>query len=84
MPGPRTPLPAATLYTRRGCCLCEDAHALLLAHGLSVTLVDIDATPEFRERYNHCVPVVAIDGKERFRGRIDPRLLRRFLAGRGA
>ena len=30
-----------------------------------------------------CVPVVAIDGKIRFRGRVDAVLLRRLIAGAG-
>ena len=68
------------LYTRAGCHLCEDALALLQKHGLKPELVDIDADPELRERYDVCVPVVVVDGKERFRGRVDERLLRRLLA----
>jgi glutaredoxin len=67
------------LYTRRGCHLCEQAHALLRRHGLAPTLVDIDADPQLRQRYDVCVPVVVIDGRERFRGRVDERLLRRLL-----
>jgi len=43
-------------------------------------LVDIDADPELRQRYNECVPVIAIDGKERFRGRVNEVLLARLLA----
>jgi hypothetical protein len=35
------------------------------------------------QRYTNCVPVIVIDGKERFRGRIDERLLRRLLQGGG-
>ena len=69
----------ARLYTRRGCHLCDDAKNLLLAHGLPVEEIDIDADPELRSRFNECVPVVEIDGKIRFRGRIDERLLRRLL-----
>jgi glutaredoxin len=72
----------ATLYTRRGCCLCDDAKAVLQRHGLTVREVDIDADPVLRERYNECVPVVVIDGKERFRGRVDERLLRRIVGAR--
>lgn len=68
------------LYTRAGCHLCEDALALLQRHGLSPQTVDIDADPQLRQRYNVCVPVVVIDGRERFRGRVDERLLRRLLA----
>jgi glutaredoxin len=71
------------LYTRAGCHLCDDAHALLLKHGLRPTLVDIDADPALRERYHECVPVVEIDGKERFRGRINEMLLQRLLAAEG-
>ncbi len=72
-------MPDVVLYTRRGCHLCDDAEAMLVSHGLRPTLVDIDGDPQLRERYNECVPVVVIDGKERFRGRIDERLLRRLL-----
>lgn len=70
------------LYTREGCHLCDDAQALLRDHGLEPELIDIDQNPELRERYNVCVPVVVIDGQERFRGRIDPRLLKRLLRAR--
>jgi glutaredoxin len=67
------------LYTRQGCHLCDDAHALLVRHGLRPQLVDIDADPALRARYTDCVPVVEIDGQERFRGRINEVLLRRLL-----
>ena len=72
------------LYTRNGCHLCEDAKALLVRHGLAVQEVDIDADPHLAERYGLCIPVVEIDGRERFRGRVDERLLVRLLAGRRA
>jgi len=69
------------LFTRRGCHLCDEAHALLEAHGLSPTEVDVDADQALHARFDECVPVVEIDGKIRFRGRVDPVLLRRLLAG---
>lgn len=73
-----------TLYTRFGCHLCDDALALLRRHGLSPREVDIDQDPQLRERYDTCVPVVEIDGRERFRGRVDELLLRRLIkAGPG-
>ena len=68
-----------TLYTRSGCHLCDDARDMLEQHGLDVRSVDIDADAALRERFNECVPVVEIDGKVRFRGRVDPLLLRRLL-----
>jgi len=67
------------LYTRAGCHLCEDARALLVRHGLSPQEVDIDADEELRSRFDECVPVVEIDGQIRFRGRVDPVLLKRLL-----
>jgi glutaredoxin len=67
------------LYTRVGCHLCDDARELLVRHGLAPRSVDIDADPELRERYDVCVPVVVIDGVERFRGRVNEVLLRRLL-----
>ena len=42
--------------------------------------VDIDADEAASpSSYDVCVPVVVIDGRERFRGRIDEVLLRRLL-----
>jgi glutaredoxin len=72
-----------TLYTRQGCHLCEDAKAVLVLHGLSVEEVDIDQEPELKARYQECIPVVVIDGVERFRGRVNEMLLRRLLSQRG-
>jgi len=72
--------PKVVLYTRVGCHLCEEALTLLKFHGLDPQLIDIDTNPMLRERYNECVPVVEIDGKERFRGRVNEALLVRSLA----
>ena len=68
------------LYTRKGCHLCDDAAAMLHRHGISPQCVDIDADAALRQRYDQCVPVVVIDGKERFRGRVNEVLLSRLLA----
>ncbi len=75
------PQPSVILYTRQGCHLCDDAKAILCAHGLAVAEVDIDADEHLRQQFDTCVPVVEIDGKIRFRGRVDAVLLRRLLAG---
>jgi glutaredoxin len=70
------------MYTRAGCHLCDDAQRVLQEHGLDPAVVDIDADPALRERFTECVPVVEIDGEIRFRGRVEPVLLRRLLSGR--
>lgn len=71
--------PQITLYTRQGCHLCDEAENLLRQFGLHPTCVDIDGNAELRERFTTCVPVVEIDGRIRFRGRVNPILLRRIL-----
>jgi glutaredoxin len=71
--------PNVVLYTRHGCHLCDDAEQLLLQHGLTPILVDIDTDPELKSRFDVSVPVVEIDGRVRFRGRVEPMLLRRVL-----
>jgi glutaredoxin len=67
------------VYTRPGCHLCDDACALLESYGLEPQTVNIDTDPELVERFGLTIPVVFIDGRERFRGRIDEVLLRRLL-----
>ena len=70
----------ATIYTRAGCHLCEEAQAMLNRYGIRPELVDIDRNPALFERYDECVPVVFIDGIERFRGRVNEVLLKRILS----
>ena len=74
--------PDVVLLTRNGCHLCDEAESLLALHGLRPRKVDIDAVPTLREQFDTCVPVVVIDGQVRFRGRVNPVLLRRLLAAR--
>lgn len=74
-----TPPPQVVVYTRHGCHLCDEALAVLRHFGLHPQQVDIDAHPQLREQYDTCVPVVTWNGRERFRGRVSPVLLRRLL-----
>jgi glutaredoxin len=67
------------LYSRQGCHLCDDAEQTLLQHGLTPAVIDIDTDPQLKFRFDTCVPVVEIDGRVRFRGRVNPVLLRRIL-----
>lgn len=73
-------MPDVVLYTRQGCHLCDDALALLRHHGLEPRCIDIDQVADLKDRYDLCVPVVFVDGKERFRGRVNEVLLSRLLA----
>jgi glutaredoxin len=67
------------LYTRRGCLLCDEALRVLERHGLQPQCVDIDTDPALQARFDSCVPAVEIDGRIRFRGMVNPALLRRIL-----
>ena len=73
--------PTVLMYTRQGCHLCDDAHQTLLQFGLRPTVIDIDERADLRSKYNDCVPVVVMDGKIRFRGKVNPVLLGRLIAG---
>jgi glutaredoxin len=79
----RMPQLDVVLYTREGCHLCAEAQQALEKYGLRCQLVDIDLEPELRAKYDLCVPVVAINGRERFRGKIDELLLRRIISAGG-
>jgi glutaredoxin len=72
-----------TVYTREGCCCCHKAIDLLNGyrrrHGFTVEEVDVDSDPELAARHGSSVPVVAVDGKVRFRGVVNPVLLERLL-----
>ncbi len=71
------------MYTRRGCHLCEQAWAQLEEarqdYGFALSQVDVDAEPELVRQYGECVPVVVVNGRVRFRGVVNPVLLRRLL-----
>lgn len=45
----------------------------------SLQIVDIDSDPDLVRQFGECVPVLAINTKVRFRGRINPALLNRIL-----
>jgi glutaredoxin len=76
-----------TVYTRAQCCCCHKAIDILKVaqrrHGFQIDLVDIDTDPELAAKYNTEVPVVAVDGKVRFRGVVNPSLLERLLIAEG-
>jgi hypothetical protein len=70
-------------YTRNGCCLCDEALEQIASAGrrylIDLKLVDVDQSPELREEHGACVPVVAVNGRVRFRGRVNRVLLERLL-----
>ncbi|PWU12277.1 MAG: glutaredoxin family protein [Terriglobia bacterium] len=77
-------MPLVTLYTRKGCCLCDEAkHVIAEARRraeFNYQELDIDADPELRRLYNDQIPVIAIDGVPAFRYRVGIQELLRKLA----
>lgn len=74
---------SVVIYSRVNCHLCDDAKAVLEKYlpsgyrGLSE--VDVDTNEILRREYGEWVPVVEIDGKVRFRGRVNEVLLKRLI-----
>src|SRR5262245_50346440 len=72
-----------TFYTRAGCHLCEAAWHLLQQEkqrcALHLAAVDVVCDPALVQLYGDCVPVVAVNGKVRFRGQVNEVLLDRLL-----
>ena len=81
---PRLDHLAVHFYTRRGCHLCDEAWTLLEEargkFGVVLTPIDIDTNPELAKQYGDCVPVVTVNGKVRFRGKVNRVLLERLFA----
>ncbi len=73
------------LYSRDGCHLCEEVRTQLETlrkeHGFMLTEVDIDRDARHRERYDHDVPVVTVNGVEALRHHWSPRAFLEALPG---
>ncbi|MFI6293770.1 glutaredoxin family protein [Nonomuraea sp. NPDC050790] len=74
-----------TLYGRQGCHLCDDARAVIAKVaaelGVKWTEVDIDGSPELREKYNDMIPVTLVDGVQHDFWRVSEERLRAALGG---
>ena len=76
------PMKTAIVYTKSDCPLCTEALKVLDEQGWKSELVSIDGDEHLQSEYGTCVPVVVIDGKVRFRGRVSPVLLARLSSER--
>jgi glutaredoxin len=79
-------IPRVTLYTRRGCCLCDTAKGELQKARRRVEFdleeIDIDQDPQLRALYSDEVPVVAINGKKAFKYHIEEQTFLKRLRDR--
>lgn len=71
------------MYTRQGCHLCEQAWQHLerarQRYEFALCQVDVDDDPQLVHEHGGCVPVVVVNDRVRFRGVVNPVLLRRLL-----
>lgn len=75
------------VYSRRGCHLCDDAYEQLAEaqrqYRFQLETLDVDSHPDLAAKYGTCVPVVLVNDKVRFRGRVNAVLLQKLLEGPG-
>jgi glutaredoxin len=66
--------PEVTLYTRIGCCLCDEAKQVIADARLHADFdyaeVDIDSNPDLVRLYNDEVPVVTINRRKAFKYKV--------------
>ncbi len=76
------------MYSRRTCHLCEEARDVIAAEGrrtpLHIEEVFIDGDDRLEAAYGFRVPVVEVDGVERFEYRVDPGELHRLVRPGGS
>tara|TARA_B100000686_G_scaffold347447_1_gene436167 strand:+ start:1030 stop:1287 length:258 start_codon:yes stop_codon:yes gene_type:complete len=72
------------LLTRKDCCLCDEAKAVLKKvlpefSSTSLTLTDIDSDPALVRKYGKKIPVIILNGKESFFYKVHPLTLRKKI-----
>ena len=72
-----------TLYGKPGCCLCDEARAVVAAVRedceFELEEVDVSLDPVLHNRYGERIPVIAIDGVDTFEYHVDADALRTAL-----
>jgi glutaredoxin len=78
--------PLVTLYTRAGCCLCDEAKRVLSQARTHAEFDyeerDIDCDPDLRRLYNDEVPVICINRTKAFKYKVDMEEFLKKLAAR--
>jgi glutaredoxin len=72
-----------TLYTRKGCHLCDvmkdQLDMIQKENPFELSVFDIDLDPQLRALYNEEVPVLMVEGKKIAKYRLDAEMLVRRL-----
>jgi glutaredoxin len=71
------------VYTKPTCPLCDEAYEVLerwqQRYGYSLEARNIEESADLLREHGEWVPVVAVNGRVRFRGRVNEVLLRRIM-----
>ena len=74
-----------TLYSRKGCHLCDDMAAALRGlrgvRRFTLEVVDVDSSADLARQYGDRVPVLACGAHELCHARLDTAALTAFLSG---
>ena len=77
-------LPRVEIYTKRDCCLCDEAKEVLARVRTDLPFelaeIDIESDPALMERFRTEIPVIFVAGRKAFKYRVDEQELRRRLA----
>lgn len=77
-----------TLYSRPGCCLCDDMKAEIVQvqcdFPFTLEQIDISSDPALESRFGHEIPVLFVNGRKAFKHRLTAGELRRRLAHESA
>ena len=69
------PKPIVTLYTKKGCCLCDEAKAVIetarAKTEFELETVDIESDAELLKKYGEQIPVIFVNGRKAFKFRVD-------------
>jgi len=68
------------IYGKPGCHLCDDARAVLERVGAPFEEIDITTDDALHAAYLERIPVITIDGRERFEFFVDEAALRALLS----
>jgi hypothetical protein len=76
------------MYSRATCGLCDEAREVILAVRAEIPFdyeeLFVDGRDDLERAYGVRLPVVLVNGQERFEVHVDSSLLRRAVAGAGA
>ena len=72
-----------TLYSRKGCCLCDEMKKIIGEVGTKIPLeleeIDVDGVPALRAEHGHEVPVLFINRRKAFKFRLSAKALEKKL-----